>query len=263
MTSAADFTLLPGEISPELHNELGVEEGNKNVRYRRFHVKETQNYLDFLRPKVKDISQFWLIVLMSHQTIAPHLSSKLDQHALSFLEDIELKQDVNDFRPYELVFHFKENPYFTNKTLSKKYSLQSGLTPVTDDSVTEDLRKFEGDEQLEAGTTTIDWKSDEVNLCAKMPRGNQVQGGEADDLDGFEGDPGSFFLFFQEKGDLFKADFKDDILPDAFAYFEGRGDNGFGDDSEDDELDEEDDDDEEEIDLENEIPKKKRKVGGK
>lgn len=41
---------------------------------------------------------------LSHQLIAPHVTSKLDQHALSFLEDIELKQDVNDFRPYELVF---------------------------------------------------------------------------------------------------------------------------------------------------------------
>lgn len=41
---------------------------------------------------------------LSHQIVAPHVTSKLDQHALSFLEDIELKQDVNDFRPYELVF---------------------------------------------------------------------------------------------------------------------------------------------------------------
>lgn len=41
---------------------------------------------------------------LSHQLVAPHVTSKLDQHALSFLEDIELKQDVNDFRPYELVF---------------------------------------------------------------------------------------------------------------------------------------------------------------
>lgn len=45
-----------------------------------------------------------IILQLSHQLIAPHVTSKLDQHALSFLEDIELKQDVNDFRPYELVF---------------------------------------------------------------------------------------------------------------------------------------------------------------
>lgn len=104
-----------------------LEEGNKNVQYQRFHTKQTQDYLAHLRPNVKDVDQFWLIVLasplllfssftrcrclpssthwqLSHQLIAPHVTSKLDQHALSFLEDIELKQDVNDFRPYELVF---------------------------------------------------------------------------------------------------------------------------------------------------------------
>lgn len=123
-----------------------------------------------------------------------------------------------------------------------------------------------------------------------MPRQAQAQpeGGEADDLEsGFEGDPGSFFWYFQEKADFFNVggfndsmiiniadtlgvgwgqfgeQFKDDILPEAFAYFEGRGESGFGGDSDDDDdsLDEEDDEDEDEIDLEeDEKPKKKKKV---
>lgn len=43
-----------------------------------------------------------------------------------------------------------------------------------------------------------------------MPRQAQAQpeGGEADDLEnGFEGDPGSFFWYFQEKADFFNASF--------------------------------------------------------
>lgn len=73
-------------------------------------------------------------------------------------------------------------------------------------------------------------------------------------------------LFFaSNKADWgqFGEQFKDDILPEAFAYFEGRGESGFGgeSDDEDDSLDEEDDEDEDEIDLEeDEKPKKKRKV---
>lgn len=56
---------------------------------------------------------------------------------------------------------------------------------------------------------TIDWK-DGQNLCERMPRQAQAQaeGGEADDLEnGFEGDPGSFFWYFQEKADFFNASF--------------------------------------------------------
>ncbi|OWT36294.1 template-activating factor I [Cryptococcus neoformans C23] len=266
--SAEDFELSPGQISDSVRHQLEIEEGNKNVQYQRFHTKQTQDYLAHLRPKVKDVDQFWLIVLLSHQLVAPHVTSKLDQHALSFLEDIELKQDVNDFRPYELVFHFKENPYFTNKTLSKKYTLKKGIKPApADGSVTDELRKFNEEHDLEVNPTTIDWKEGQ-NLCERMPRQAQAQpeGGEADDLEsGFEGDPGSFFWYFQEKADFFNfgEQFKDDILPEAFAYFEGRGESGFGGDSDDDDdsLDEEDDEDEDEIDLEeDEKPKKKRKV---
>ncbi|KIR32621.1 template-activating factor I [Cryptococcus deuterogattii MMRL2647] len=249
--SAEDFELAPGQ------------EGNKNVQYQRFHTKQTQDYLAHLRPNVKDVDQFWRLTRMlqlSHQLIAPHVTSKLDQHALSFLEDIELKQDVNDFRPYELVF-----------TLSKKYTLKKDLKPApADGSVTDELRKFNEEQDLQVNPITIDWK-DGQNLCERMPRQAQAQpeGGEADDLEnGFEGDPGSFFWYFQEKADFFNfgEQFKDDILPEAFAYFEGRGESGFGadsdDDDDDDSLDEEDDEDEDEIDLEeDEKPKKKRKVG--
>lgn len=126
--------------------------------------------------------------------------------------------------------HFKENPYFTNKTLSKKYTLKKGLKPApADGSVTDELRKFNEEQDLQvnvyqfprvipctttryeltfwAQPITIDWK-DGQNLCERMPRQAQAQpeGGEADDLEnGFEGDPGSFFWYFQEKADFFNA----------------------------------------------------------
>ncbi|WVQ74563.1 hypothetical protein IAR50_004164 [Cryptococcus sp. DSM 104548] len=265
MSAAQDFQISAPELSESLRKELETKEGAKNVRFSRFQVKETLAYLDELRPKVKDIDNFWLIALMSHENLAYHLTAKADQHALSFLQDIELKQEVEDFRAYELVFHFKENPYFTNKTISKKYSLGPDAKPVTGENI-EPLYEFDED-SLVAESSTIDWKPNQ-DLTAQFPRkaqGEAAGNGEADDLeDGFEGDPGTFFWYFVEKKDMFNfgITLKEDILPDAFAYFDGRGEANPSDmlDSDEEEDDEEDDEDEDEIDLENEKPKKKRKV---
>ncbi|WRT65632.1 uncharacterized protein IL334_002577 [Kwoniella shivajii] len=276
--SAEDFEFEPPVVPQDLADELEIEEGDKNVRQNRFYVQETEVYLKHLRPRVKKIDKFWLTTLLNHTQLAATATSKEDQHALSFLEDIELVQDLNDFRPFELKFHFKENPYFTNTVLSKKYALKEGTEPAPKDgSITDELRKFEGTDDLSAESIKIDWKSEDKNLPKKQPR--VVQGHDHDDPNhvcgdddsegGFEGDLGSFFIFFENAEDPLQIGdiLRSEILPDAYAYFENRGDNSpgneFGMDSdEDDELDEESDDDEEEIDLEaEEINKKKRKFG--
>nr|XP_019012144.1 uncharacterized protein I206_02987 [Kwoniella pini CBS 10737]OCF50925.1 hypothetical protein I206_02987 [Kwoniella pini CBS 10737] len=271
--SAQDFEFEPIDLPENIERELEIEEGNKNVRHNRFYVQETETYLNHLRPRVKGIEQFWLTTLLNHTQIAAAATSKEDQHALSFLEDVELVQDVNDFRPFELKFHFKENPYFSNTVLSKKYSLPKGVEPAPKDgSVTDELRKFEGTDDLVPGSVKIDWKSDEVNLPKKQPRVVQ-RADDDEDEDGFEGDLGSFFIFFETDEDVLQLGdaIRSEILPDAFAYFQDRGDSspgqefGLDSDEEDDELDEDSDDDENaEIDLEDEEdekPKKKRKFG--
>ncbi|KAK8861509.1 hypothetical protein IAR55_002330 [Kwoniella newhampshirensis] len=267
--SLSSFAVAQPEIPENVLTRLRLDDANKKVRYHRFMTKETLDYLQDLRPKVKGFKQFWLCVLYNHDAIGPYISSKIDQHALSFLEDIELTQDTDDYREFELIFTFGENPYFSNNSLSKKYVLHDSVKAAQEDeSVEEQLRKFEFT-NLRSLATTIDWKSEDSNLCAKLPR--QLQG-EADDLeDGYEGDPGSFFWFFQNAEDIFDIGdiIRDDLLPEAFAYFEGRGPNSGGDsdeEDEEDELDEESGDDDEEIDLEDEEDepiKKKRKLAGR
>lgn len=126
----------------------------------------------------------------------------------------------------------------------------------------------------------MDWKSPERDLSAKYPR-KRTEAADISDGD-FEGDVGSFFLFFTEEGDplqvgpslpyeytaLRRAEvqigliFVEDVLPVAADYFAGRmSEQGSEDEEEDDdELDEESGDDEEDIDLEEEPVKKRRKV---
>lgn len=148
------------------------------------------------------------------------------------------------------VQHFDENPYFTNKSLSKKYSLPSGVEsgPV-DGTISEAQLEFD-DDDLVAGVTTIDWKP-EHDLIAKHPRGEPTE-----DAEDFEGDPGSFFHYFTLEGDADQiGTVVQDILQDPLEAFEG------GDMGEFDFDDDEDDEDDEEgsIDLEEEEEPKKKK----
>ncbi|ORY27440.1 hypothetical protein BCR39DRAFT_538039 [Naematelia encephala] len=244
MSAADEWKPAAPELSDDLIAELEKPGNEKKWRTMQFDARETKNYLETIRPKVKPIDSFWLIALTSHRVISPLISSKSDQHALSFVEHVELVQDEEDPRPYEIIFHFKENPYFTNSTLSKKFSLKDEFKDKKDG--------FE-DDHLEPGIQKIDWKEGQ-NLTEKYPR----QSGEDGD---FEGDIGSFFHFFTEAEDIYGIGqlLQDEILPEAVGFFTGK--EGQDEMNSEDE-DEESGDEEDEIDLEDEEddqPKKKRK----
>jgi template-activating factor I len=55
-------------------------------------------------------------------------------------------------------------------------------------------------------STTIDWKSDEQNLCKRFPRDKaQVLEEQDIDDDDFDGDTGSFFHYFTESYDPYEV----------------------------------------------------------
>ncbi|ORX33675.1 hypothetical protein BD324DRAFT_639133 [Kockovaella imperatae] len=251
-----DFDDLP-ELPEDVLTSLEQKNAEKKYRYLRYNCKETLAFLEDIRGLVKGHRGFWLQALLNQDVIRAYLSSTPDKQALSYLTDIELKQDPSDPRPFELVFHFDENPFFSNSTLSKKYSLPKGVEPApADGSVTEQMASFSADE-LEVSVQKIDWKSDDKNLCKLQPRA------QAED-DQIEGDFGSFFWYFESPTDDFGIGLtiQDEVLPDAVEYYTGQAneDEGEFEDYDEDELDEEDGDDDEEIDLEDEEdePQKKR-----
>ncbi|CAD6570856.1 MAG: hypothetical protein TREMPRED_006059 [Tremellales sp. Tagirdzhanova-0007] len=254
------------EMAQTAVDELNQISGEKKVRWQRFACQETLDYLSTLRARVKDVDGFWpftLRVQMSHPLFKKMCTSSSDQHALSYLSDVELKQDSKDPRPFELVFHFKKNPYFTNLSLSKKYGLPSLQPPApADGSITQQMIDFDPD-TYEITGTTIEWTSDDKDLVARYPRERPQRPVDGqDDDDEFEGDIGSFFHFFTQEGDPLQIGLllTDDILPDAFDYFTGKAESAAGVDYDsEDELDEEGGDDEEEIDLEEEEPARKRR----
>lgn len=260
MADISNFSLGPADLSPEQVSQLERLSGEKKFRWMRLAVKETLEHLSNIKPVVKDVSGFWLWVLVQHSVLKQFISSTSDQHALSYLSDIELKQDEKDPRPFEIVFHFRENPYFTNSTLSKTYSLPKGVKPAPEDgSVTAEMAAYDSD-LLEPKGTKIDWKSDDVDLCAKQPR-TTINVEDAGSDEEYEGDQGSFFWYFQDNEDPFGIGItlQDEILPDAFDFYNGTAEGASDDESfAEDELDEDTDEGSVDLEAEDEQPKKKK-----
>ncbi|KAK1927460.1 hypothetical protein DB88DRAFT_507546 [Papiliotrema laurentii] len=264
MSEGQRYTLTKPELPAQVAADLDQLNAEKKYRWLQFTVKETTKSLEQLKEKVKDIEGFWPSVLMAHPALRVALTSSSDAEALSYLTHIELKQDEADPRPYEIVFHFKENPFFSNSTLTKTFSLPSDVAPIKDGKVTKETWEYDADGLVAKGTK-IQWKSDDKNLTQKQPRVGLDAAEDDDDAEDFDGDIGSFFWFFEDDADPLNIGhyLQDEVLPDAYDYFTGEAgdeddEGSFG---EFDELDEEDDEDDEgSVDLEEEDdqPKKKK-----
>lgn len=224
----------------------------------------------------KGIPEFWLTVMKNNPIVGDSITEK-DEEALAFLRDIRYTRLDGDKPGFKLSFHFAENPFFTNKELTKTYHL------ADDDNLFGEL-VFDHAEGCD-----IKWQSGK-NLTVKIVKKQQKSrpqrggkgkgGGGAGRVTTVEEPCDSFFLFFSppappsgeeaddDEGaldDMLEADFetgvifKDKLIPHAALWFTGEalefeddyGDDEFfdqfgdeDDEDEDDEDDDEDDDDE-------------------
>lgn len=128
-----------------------------------------------------------------------------DHEALSYITDIKVHRDASDPRPAKVEFVstacdrvdipcllanfvttrqllqvFSENPFFSNTSLVKEFTLDSEAAELGPE--------FDFAQDLVPKKTEIEWKSDDKNLVKKKP----TEGGR--DSDSFE--PGSFFSSF-------------------------------------------------------------------
>ena len=74
-------------------------------------------------PDIKGVPQFWLQVLQNNGFVAQSIFEE-DEDALSFLRDIRYSEQEGETEGFTLTFHFAENPYFSNTTLSKTYHME-------------------------------------------------------------------------------------------------------------------------------------------
>jgi len=180
---------------------------------------------------VKGVPQFWLTVLQHHDDIA-EMIEETDVPALQHLTDITYNGIDNEEGSFRLQFHFSENPFFSNKTLSKTYHLVSMQGEMMYDHV-------EADE--------IEWKDGKNLTVKKVTKTQKKKGGRGKGRGGaaatrtitVEEPCQSFFNFFSPETNLpedleaeeveeFLEDdyyvgleFKEKLIPNAVGWFTG------------------------------------------
>jgi len=99
----------------------------------------------------KGLPKFWLHTLKNANEeslmglIEPH-----DEEVLAHLTDLTVSL-TPDNTGFVLHFHFKENPFFTNKVLTKEYTWRDGPDPKTP-------LEYDGPEIISCKGCEIDWK---------------------------------------------------------------------------------------------------------
>jgi nucleosome assembly protein 1-like 1 len=229
---------------------------------------------------------FWCQALQNHPAFDQHIE-EWDEPVLEYVKDItavDLEDDAT--KGFKLVFHFKENPYFSNEELWKEYHTEEG-SPYTGETTTKKIVVSE-----------IKWKPGKdvtVEKVAKKVKGggakkakqkaakateeprdsifrhffrNMEQGmGIPDDVhlefdeDDVDDEDGLVDMMMDNDYEIGEA-IKDQIIPFAVRWYTGEAaPEDDDDDDEDDEEEEDDDEDEDEEDDEDEddepLPKKK------
>ncbi|KAF4320894.1 hypothetical protein BBO99_00003700 [Phytophthora kernoviae] len=131
---------------------------------------------------VKGVPGFWLRAFMNHSVLADLIQER-DLPAFEFLTDVHSVSHEED-NGFKLTFEFYENPFFSNKTLTKEYDI--GDASEMGEAV---LRNVTG--------TVIEWKEGK-NLCEVTKKVKQrAKGGKGDTRVVSRTEPcESFFQFF-------------------------------------------------------------------
>jgi len=226
---------------------------------------------------VKGIPDFWLDTLRGCTIVVDHITEN-DGDALRYLQDIQCEMfsdgENKSKHGFKLHFHFNDNPYFSNKSLSKVYHLAY-------ENNSEILESADG--------TEIQWKSGK-NLTVKVVKKKQRHKGGRGTRTVTKQEPcESFFNFFKspptpEKGDEMdkeelmalqfdlEADYdlgsaiKEKIIPHAILYYTGEAEEDeeydYGDADDDDDMIEEEEEEEEDEEEEEEPPRPTKKGRG-
>ena len=237
----------------------------------------------------KGITNFWLDTLQAFR-ITAEIIQEVDEPVLAYLQDIRVKLFDKQPQGYMLEFHFAENPFFTNKVLTKMYELTTEIDA-------KDPFSFDGPDLSKSIGCKIDWK-DGKNVTVKIVKKKLKSKNKKvpPKIISKEEEQESFFNFFksldenkskkvakrnneeedddldeEDSEELMKiADFeigqylREKVVPKAVLYYSGEID-GFEDDYDDefadedeegDEGEEDDDEEEDEDDEEEDLGKK-------
>lgn len=144
------------------------------------------------------IPKFWLTAFINHPQISSIIEED-EEDALQYLTKLEVEEFEDIKSGYKIIFHFSENPYFSNSSLCKEFQLGSTGDPTS-------------------SSTEIGWKEG-YNLTAKAAqRAAAEKGSRKRHLE-----TRTFFTWFCDNLDPSQDDVaevvKDDLWPNPLQYF--------------------------------------------
>ena len=176
----------------------------------------------------KEIEDYWEKVIINSRYFT--ITDK-DKIILKYLTKVKIEKFLENLNDFRVDFYFKENEFFNNEILSKKYIYGK-------DSL---IKKAEG--------TNIDWKSPDKNTTIEKVK-KRIKKGKKYINEIKETKVDSFFSFFAQVDDMsFITDevtfFKEDLFTNQLEYYMdivSKTKKGAFDDDEDDDLDDDYDD---------------------
>lgn len=208
-------------------NEKASEE---ILKVEQKYNKLRKPYFDKRNDLISKIPNFWVTTFVNHPQISTILEEE-EEECLQYLTKVEVEEFEDIKSGYKINFEFSDNPYFSNKVITKEFHLAVSGDPASKN-------------------TEIKWK-DGKNLLT-MNTSSQTPNSTADrKRNGIR----TFFQWFTDNTDPSADDIaeviKDDMWPNPLQYFlapDVSGENGMDSDEEDDleETGEVDEDDEEE-----------------
>ncbi|XP_006811179.1 nucleosome assembly protein 1-like 1 isoform X2 [Saccoglossus kowalevskii] len=215
------------EEEDDEENELLADEMKKKAS-----LEEKEKVDEKEEENPNGIPEFWLTIFKNVDMLS-EMVQEHDEPILKCLENIHVKfSEPGQPMGFTLEFHFAANDYFTNKVLTKYYSMRS----EPDES---DPFSFEGPEIVSCTGCTIDWKKGK-NITVKVIKKKQKHKGRGTTrtvTKTVQND--SFFNFFNppqvpEDGEMdeetevvLAADFeighffRERVIPKAVLYFTG------------------------------------------
>ncbi|KAL8280876.1 hypothetical protein RQP46_006880 [Phenoliferia psychrophenolica] len=190
-TAEAFTEAFGAELAPAF---LTLKEKMDKVRYESF--KASIVAMAPLQAQVAEmgakVPKFWVTSLVNCSETRNHIP-KCDVPALEALTNVSV-QYGDDIRNFDVVFTFAENAYFSNPTLTLSFT----VTPPAGETAPKPF-DLSPDVYMKP-VTTIQWKSDDVNLVKKAPKvdiEDLDDDAEISEETGF----GSFFNFFSQSGE--------------------------------------------------------------
>ncbi|KAI6176367.1 Nucleosome assembly protein 1-like 1 [Aphelenchoides bicaudatus] len=160
---------------------------------------------------VNGVPDFWLNTLKNVPGVGDQIAEH-DEAILKYLTDITVEQQ-NEPPVFTLKFHFAENPYFVNQTLTKFYRLSIGPNEF------EVKHLYDGPSIVETKGCEINWKEGK-NVTEKTIKKKAKKGANAGKSTTKVVPNDSFFNFFKPEATQVEKEMPDEVAEMLNADFE-------------------------------------------